>query len=413
MGQARHEETPEDRQEALRRLLGWYLSTADAAARVVDSPLRHLEPCPEPVQGAGAHRQVHEFGDNAEAVRWFEAEGGNLVAVAEAAVSAEMDAIAWRLPVVSRHVHVYRAPMSEWIAATLLGLGAARREGERAAEADLSESLGMAYVQSHRREEALSHHRHALRLRREDGDELGEAMSLNSLGLVHLREHRVEEARDHFEQALTITRRLGDRRWEEIAVGNLADALLDAGEPREAVALAEEAIGIHRETGNRMSEFACLACSGAAWRELDRSDRALACARRALEVARELDNPGREGFALLELGKIQTRLGDFGEALVAYHEASSLHRRIGDHIREAEAVKFYRQAAQGYRKHRERWRLAACSDRSASAVADTGDIEAAREQWREALVALESFTDPRAERLREEIEARIGDATDT
>lgn len=85
LDQARHEETPEDRQEALRRLLGWYLSTADAAARVVDSPLRHLEPCPEPVQGAGAHRQVHEFGDNAEAVRWFEAEGGKLVAVAEPA----------------------------------------------------------------------------------------------------------------------------------------------------------------------------------------------------------------------------------------------------------------------------------------------------------------------------------------
>lgn len=169
-----------------------------------------------------------------------------------------MDAIVWCLSVVSRHVHVYRAPMNEWITATLLGLGAARRERERAAEADLSESLGMAYVQSHRRQEAPAHHRHALRLRQEAGDELGEAMSLNSLGLAHLREHRVEEAREHFERALAIVR---------------------------------------------------------------------------------------------------------------------------------------------------------CLERSASAVAETGDVEEAREQWREASAALEGFSDSRAERLRERITARVGNTT--
>src|SRR5699024_10962307 len=120
----------------------------DSAARAVDSPLPHLEPSPEP--RGGTHGGVREFTDNTDAVHWFETEGKNLVAAIEAAASAGMDEIAWRLPVVLRHVYVYRAPMTEWITATLLGLGAARREHERAAEADLSESLGMAYVQSHR-----------------------------------------------------------------------------------------------------------------------------------------------------------------------------------------------------------------------------------------------------------------------
>ncbi|SIO85563.1 tetratricopeptide repeat protein [Nocardiopsis sp. JB363] len=423
--QARKEESPKGRQEALTRLLTWYLRTADLAARAVDSPLRHLDPCP--ASDVGAHRHVREFDDNGEAVRWFEVEGRNLVAAAETAVSIGLDSIAWRLPVVLRHVHVFRTPMNEWIAASIIGLGAARRENERAAEADLSESLGMAYVQSHRRQEALGRHRHALKLRQETGDELGEAMSLNSLGLLHLREHRLEEARDHFERALEIVRHRGERRWEGVVLGNLADALLDSGELREAVALADEAIEIHEETGNRMSQFACLMCSGAAWRKLGQMNHALARTRRALDVARELDNPVREGFALLELGRVQARLGDTEDALDAFHEAASLHRGIGDHVREAEAfegvgevyqaidrpdeaAKFYRQATKEYRGHQEWWRLAVCLDRSASVMIEVGDVAAARGQWREALAALKDFTDPWAERLREQIIAHLNDA---
>ena len=426
LDQARREEPAESQQEALGRLLSWYLRTADAAARAVDSPLRQLAPGSGPT--GSASDGIREFTDNADAIRWFEAESRNLVAMAEAAAGAGMDAIAWRLPVVLRHVYVYRTPMSAWIATTLLGLGAARRAQEHAAEADLLESLGMAYVQSHRMQEGITHHRQALRLRQELGDELGEAMSLNALGLAHLREHRLDEAREDFERSLDIARRLGERRWAGIALGNLADALLDAGELRESVALAEEAVAIHRETGNRMSEFACLACLGAAWRELDSTDRALSYAQRALDVARELDNPVREGFALLELGRAQALLGQPEEALASFHEAAALHRSIGDHVREAEsfegagevyqslgrlveAAQFFRRAVGGYRRNKARWNLAVCLDRLAAVVSLDGETEAAHGHWREALEALSDLTDPRAEHLRETVTGHLGDAT--
>lgn len=75
-----------------------------------------------------------------------------------------------------------------------------------------------------------------------------------------------------------------------------------------------------------MNQLACLMCSAAAWREPGRMNHALPRTRRALDVARELDNPVREGFALLELGRIQARLGDPEDALDAFHEAASLHR---------------------------------------------------------------------------------------
>lgn len=121
LDQARREEGPERRREALRRLLAWYLYTAESAAGALASPLRHSELHPAPNESAP--RDVHAFTDHTEAVRWFETESKNLVAVTETAASSGMDGIAWRLPVVLRHDFVYRAPMAEWITATLLGLG--------------------------------------------------------------------------------------------------------------------------------------------------------------------------------------------------------------------------------------------------------------------------------------------------
>jgi tetratricopeptide (TPR) repeat protein len=415
--QVRHEEEKDVRQCALRRLLSWYLRTADAAAGAVGSHLRHLGPHEE-TEG------LRGFAGSAEAVRWFELESRNLTAAVEAAVPAGMDGIAWRLASALRHFHTFHSFDTAWLTTASLGLEAARREGRTSAEADLEESLGMACVQANRPEEGLAHHRRALELRRDAGDEFGVAMSLNAIGLARLRTHGLGEAREHFERSLELVGRAGERLWEGIVLGNLAQCVLELGEPEEATVLGERAIDIHRETGDRMSEFACLASLSAAWRELGRTDRGLSCVRRALEVARELEDIVLEGFAYLELGRDQARLGDLEEALISFHEAAVLHRRTADHVREAEAfegvggvytalerpgeaAKFYLQAVSAYRRYQDRWRLAVCLDRLASAVAATGDAETARGHWREALAALEGFSDPRAVRLREEVSARV------
>ncbi|NYH55763.1 tetratricopeptide (TPR) repeat protein [Nocardiopsis arvandica] len=114
------------------------------------------------------------------------------------------------------------------------------------------------------------------------------------------------------------------------------------------------------------------------------------------------------------------------DALSSFHETASLHRRIADHLREAEAfegvgevyqvlerpdeaVKFHRQAVTGYRAAHDRWRLASGLHRLAAALDASGEEERARGHWREALSAAAEFSDPKAVRLREEITARIGD----
>ena len=419
--QVRTEESAQERRRALDRLATWYLYAAHAAVSVMDTHLPLLE-LPRPTDD-----RAPSFSTNGEAVRWYEQERANLLAITRAAAEAELHTPAWQLPVVLRHVHTFRAPAQEWTSTARIGLESARHEGEKTAEADLLESLGMACVQAQRPEEALLHHTRAWELRHEVGDTLAKAVSLNSIGLTHLRARRLSEAAEHFERALTQVRELRERVWEGIVLGNLAATVLELGRPEQAIEFADLALELHRRSGNQMSAFACLTTRGRAWQLLEEPQENLRSVWEALGIARELANPVREAYALLELGRVQTRLGDLEEALESFHRAASLHRGIADHVREAEsfegvgevyrildrpeeAAKFYRQAVEEYRGHQAWWRLAVCLDRSASVMVEAGDMAAACRQWREVLAALEDFTDAQAERLREQVLAHLNDA---
>ena len=417
--QIRREESEHDRAEALNRLLLSYLHTADAAARACDSHLRHLSPAGLPGTA------LRGFRDSAEARHWFENEHANLMAAVSAAADARMAATAWRLAVVLRHFHLFHAPLSDWEPVGGIGLAAARSDGDRTAEAELLESLGMARLRANRGEEAMALHEQALALREETGDAFGAAMSWNAIGLVHLRGHRLERAREAFDRCLRSTRELGERLWEGIALGNLAAVELRLGRPREAVTLAEWAVTVHRETGDRITEFATLACLGMAWRDLGEPVRALGALEEALDTVQGPGDLLLEAYALMQIGHVQAGRGEAEEALSHYHHAAALHRRVGDRRREAEcfegvgqvyrslgraeeAARFLGRAAAGYRGSGDRWRLAVCLHRWAAVADGLGEADRARAHRSEALGLLEGFDDPEAVSLRAELTGTPG-----
>lgn len=192
--------------------------------------------------------------------------------------------------------------------------------------------------------------------------------------------------------------------------------------------LSDQALRIHRETKDRASEFACLTAVSTARREEGQAELALVLTQKTLDIAHELDLAVYEGFAHLELGRVRAMLHHHEEALAHFHQAASVHRSIDEHVREAEsfegvgevhqalerpdeAVRFFRQAANGYRRHGARWNPAICLDRLATVLEASGEHGSALEHRREALAALDGFTDPRAERLREQITAHVPDGT--
>ncbi|WP_431042029.1 ATP-binding protein [Streptomyces sp. P1-3] len=422
--QADSEETPEARDAALGRVLAWYLRTAAAAQAWInpqESPIR---------LGAPEDGVVPlEFPGYDDALSWYEQERENLVAAARAAGDAGADRAAWQLAAVLKSIHMLRNPFEEWLAVSHIGLRAARRLGDRAAEADLLESLGMAYTQSHRLVDGARCHEEALAVRRELGDRMGEAFSLNDLGLAQLRGRGLAQAEAHFEQARAVFRDLDAAHWEAVMLSNLAETRYELSRLRESRDAVTEALARHRASDSQGSVGNALRILSAVQRESGEpgaAEGALRSAQEAVDIARAHRNDSWEAFWLLDLGAAHRATGQAPEALAAYQRAAMLQRRLGDRSREArawhgagetyrqlgrfeEAADFHRTAAAAHRELNDLWQLALALDGLAVALDELGRDAEARGHRAETLDVLTGYQDPRAEALRRRAYAALGD----
>ncbi|MEV8441900.1 hypothetical protein AB0425_31350 [Actinosynnema sp. NPDC051121] len=132
-----------------------------------------------------------------------------------------------------------------------------------------------------------------------------------------------------------------------------------------------------------------------------------------------------EAYWLVGDGRVLADLGALPETLESYQRAAALQRRIGDRVREAEALdgadelyrglgrpgdaaNFHRMAVSVLQALNEPWLLAVAPDNLALALADIGAREETERQWSRALELLAAFPDPRSIRLRSSIGARLG-----
>ncbi|SDM84013.1 ATP-binding protein [Allokutzneria albata] len=412
--QVRLEESPEARQEALRRALLWYLRRAAAMVRAV-------APRTASVPLAG---DDESFSDHATAMVWYEQERPNLLAAVRGAAEAQFSDIAWQLATCLHRVYARLNHFDDWRVTGDIALPAVRAVGGPADEAMVLESVAKMHTQSGSLPEGVRFHRAALDIRRATADVAGEIASLNGIGLAVLRAHRLAEARAHFEQTLELAVRFGDREWEGIAANNLAYALAELEDYEAAKAAHQRALAIYRELGDRGAEGDALRCASQILRGAGNPAEALFAIETALGIAQEFDNRAWEAWWLVEFGRVQVALGRVDDAIDSYHRAAVAQRRIGDRGREAvaldatgeayrlrgqhkEAIDFHLRASAVFRELGDHWALAGALVNLADAVAESGDPAAADEHARSALTALDDFTDPAARRLRERSRARI------
>ncbi len=416
--QAQREESAEDRSSALRRVLEWYLHTADAAQTWIEPAEDHLDLDP-PQEGV----VPVSFADFDQAVEWAEREHSNILVLVREASRAGLDRQTWQLSAVLWNAQSPSAPFTDWLAAGQTGLDAARRLGDRAGEALLLVDLGMANSQINRFEPALECHHAALAIRQETGDRLGEADSLNVLALTYLRMRRLEEAQELLQQSLAAFQELETPAWQALVRSNLSLVHYQAGRLEEAAEVARQALTAHRESGDKANVGDALRNLSAIHLDSGRLDDALSTAQEAVEIALELRDHFLEGHWLLALGDAQQALGHHAEALASYHRSAVLHRRLGDRSREAlawfgagetchrlgqdtEAANFHRQAATVHHELGDAWNEATTLCGLAAAV-ESDDIASARQLWTEALELISGFSDLRATQARERIETLL------
>ncbi|WP_433461710.1 ATP-binding protein [Spirillospora sp. CA-128828] len=421
MDRFRREHGPDERRLAIRRELTWYLYTADAAQTWINPQERN-------VRLPGPERDVEplRFDSYDRAVQWYEAERANLVAATRAAAEHEMPEHAWKLSVVLRNIYMRFNPFEDWVTTSRIGLEAARRAGDRAGEAELLESLGMAYTQAHELAKGAESHGAALLIRQESGDREGEALSLNDLGLVYLRSRRLGEAREMFERGMEVYRVLDDTHWEAVLAANLGEVQAELGDLDGAERMVQYALTLFRERAERGGEGNALRLLAMIRRSRWDVPGALDAAGGAVAIAQEHANPAWEGYWLLELARALRAAGEPDEALDACRRSVELHRRVGDSVREAlawdgageaardlnrldEAEPAHGRAVEILRGYQDnRWPLALALNNLATVLTDLDRRPEAVASWTDALHHLADYSDPAATRLRTEIERALG-----
>ncbi|WP_443072022.1 tetratricopeptide repeat protein [Streptomyces sp. NBC_01477] len=416
--QARAEEPAAQRGAALRRVLGWYLHTADRAQNRIRPAEPHV-----PLDEPPTTPPPLAFPDYDSAVDWSEREQGNFRGLVDAAASAGFDSLAWQLAEALWAALPPSASYAEWLDTGHAGLAAAVRCQETAARIRLLSDLGIGLRLLNRLDEALGRHREALSLARTAGSRVEEARSLNLMGLIELRTRSLGPAEQHFAEAGAVFREQDDRRRTAMALSNLARTRLEAGRPEEAAAAVHEALSAHRAAGNRQSIGNALNIAAEVHLERGDIDAARAAIDEALDIALGLRNHRLEGYWLLTLGSVQRATGQYGAALTSYQRSAALHRRLGDRSREAlawrgagqtyvqldrhaEAVDFHRRAVALHREAGDTWQRARELDCLAAALAPA-DPATAHALRTEVLGCLAAYTDPRAAGMRDRVRRQL------
>ncbi|MFJ2218087.1 ATP-binding protein [Streptomyces sp. NPDC101062] len=424
--QVRREVSPEGRKDALLRLLEWYVHTADAAQAWIRPEEERLiadllGECVSPLV----------FTEYDQAVDWSEHEQANFLPMVRAAEAAGLDAYAWRLPAILWNAKAPSALTADWMVTGKIGLAAARRVGDRSAEARLLEDLGFGYTKINRLADSLSCHQAALAIRQELNDREGEATSLNALGLVHLRKRRLDSAEAWLEQASNLFGELGERGWKAVSDANLALAHYQAGRLAGATECIERALPSHHQQENGNSIGNALWILSAIHLDRGEFQDALRTAEEAVRIALDLRSHVAEGWWLIALGNAHRALTRYGDALTAYQRSAMLHGRLGDRSREAlawqgtgetyallgrpdEAVHFHRAAVAVHRELGDAWHEAIALEGLGAALrhAEAGtEGDTAGQHWTRALELLAAYDDPRAAATRERVALRLSEVT--
>lgn len=314
---------PAERSPALRRMLGWYLHTADAAGRTMN-PDRRRQPPPEP------HCPRIRFTNQDHALQWYEHERVNLVAMTKLAADRGEYAVAWQLPVAMVDYLDRRKHWSDWIESHTVGLTAADQLADPFARAAIRNSLGVALRELGRLDEALHLYHEALEIQNETGDSYSKAMLLGNLGNIHTALEQPELGIDFHRKAVALLETTDNLYGKGLALGNLGWAYFKAGRLTEALASYDRSLEICRAIHDRLGEAATLDSLGETLRAAGRTAEAAERFHTALPIRREVGDRYGELITLTNLGDV---LHDTNQTVLAHaywKEAAAIAEELGD-----------------------------------------------------------------------------------
>jgi len=326
---AQAEESEPARDEALRRLLWWYLDTAEAAADTV-APNRY-----QVVREPSAERSSTTFDSVDEALSWYDDERINVAAATRQAAAAGLHEIAWRLPAALFPLVNRRSQWADAVISLRVAAESGRASGNGLGEGLVLYQLGWALARL-RDETAFGYLERALALRRALGDTIGEAQAAIGLGEGYLKVRGVgADALRYLQLAVDLLRPAGASSVLGIALNNLGEVYWELGDPDSAAERYSEARDIFHELGGQ-GEGHALHNLARVYLHLGRTDEAIACLMDALPRHRSLGDLVGEATALRYVGLAQEKIGDVAAARTSWTAALAIFEQIGEKGESAE-----------------------------------------------------------------------------
>jgi tetratricopeptide (TPR) repeat protein len=314
--QAAAGEGEQARRAAVGRMLDHYLHTAHSAALV-------LKPSREPVVLALPRSGVtpEDITDYRQALGWFEAEHGVLLAAVALAAEAGFDACGWQLPSAMADFLDRRGHWQDSAALQRIALTAATRLGDVLGQAMASRTLGTACAWLADYDQARAHMTGSLGLYRKLGDGGGQARVHQSLGWLAGRQGRSGDALGHAEQALALFQATANRAGQAAALNAVGWCHTMLGAPQRGRAFCQQALALNQELGLRRDEAHAWDSLGYIEHQLGRHSDAADCYQNALRLFRELGDRFNQAAILTHLGDTRRAANDRQRARDAWQQA--------------------------------------------------------------------------------------------
>jgi tetratricopeptide (TPR) repeat protein len=316
----------EARHYALASLYDHYLYASSAAMDL----LFPVETTRRPKLGTPA-TEIPPMHSLETARAWLDGERANLTAaVAYAETDERLEARAIAVTAIVERYLNFGYHLADATAVHQSTLRAARRAGDRTAEAGALSHLGFVEWERGRHRQAIEYQKQALALYRGLGDELGQARTLHRLALVERTTGHYDEAREHAKQVLTLSRKFGERPGQAKSLHLLGTICLAQAQYPKAQGYLREALALLEELSDHRSRSVTLKELGVVELRFGRLTPAAALFREAQALCQEAGNRSGEAEAVSQLGLVQQRQGR-PEAAIEHQERAITICRELDH----------------------------------------------------------------------------------
>ena len=333
------EDDAEARHDALASLFGYYLHGASAAMDL----LFPAESARRPQLGAPT-AEIPPLRSPDSARAWLDGERANLIAsVASAALDARLEARAIEIAAVVERYLNFGHHLTDATAVHLSALRAARRGGDKSAEATALTHLGFVEWERGRYRQAVDYQRQALVVFRSLGDQVGQARTLHRLALVERTTGHYDEARAYARQVLSLCRKRGEQLGQAKALHVLGTISLAQAQYAKAQGYLRESLALMEELSDQRSRSVTLKELGVIELRFGRLTSAAALFRQAQALCQDAGNRSGEAEALSQLGLVQLGNGRPDAAIEHQERAMVAFREIDD--RHGESLVLTRYAA--------------------------------------------------------------------